>query len=152
MRTELSFFVEGHPAPKGSMKAFAFKRKNGKLGASVTHDNKRTSPWSATVAAAACTAMDGNSASTHPMHVEIKFSMARPKSHIKKRGGLRSSAPSLHTNRPDIDKLARLVLDAMTRVVWKDDSQVCSLAVTKLYSDNPGVKVSVWGEWSKADE
>ena len=45
--------------------------------------------------------------------------------------------------RPDIDKLARAVLDAMTGPIIADDSQVVRLLVTKCYDLNPGVVVDV---------
>lgn len=38
-----------------------------------------------------------------------------------------------HTKRPDIDNLAKLVLDAGNGVLWEDDSQVCHLDVRKVY-------------------
>lgn len=52
-----------------------------------------------------------------------------------------SSAPKWKLwarGRPDVDKLARGVLDALTGVVWVDDSRVVSLHVQKPYAiDGP---------------
>ena len=48
--------------------------------------------------------------------------------------------------KPDCDNLVKAVLDAMTLLgFWVDDSQVCSLAVDKVYMDvaGPGVSVRV---------
>ena len=39
--------------------------------------------------------------------------------------------------KPDIDNLAKQVLDCMNGVFWQDDKQVVSLAVEKWYSDQP---------------
>jgi crossover junction endodeoxyribonuclease RusA len=49
-------------------------------------------------------------------------------------------------SRPDIDKLARAVLDALTGVAFRDDSQVAKLDLLKLWVDAipPGVQVIVW--------
>lgn len=42
----------------------------------------------------------------------------------------------------DIDKLVRALLDAMTGIVYKDDSQVCDSSERKRYAD--GTKPGVW--------
>ena len=46
--------------------------------------------------------------------------------------------------RPDVDNLAKPVLDVLTkRNFWRDDSQILSLVLTKVYSDNPGILVRI---------
>lgn len=45
--------------------------------------------------------------------------------------------------KPDLDNIAKLILDAMNGVVYQDDAQVVVLSVTKCYSDDPGVTVIV---------
>lgn len=42
----------------------------------------------------------------------------------------------------DVDKLVRALLDAMTGIVYKDDSQVCDSSEQKRYAD--GRKPGVW--------
>ena len=63
-----------------------------------------------------------------------------------------SSAPKWKLwarGRPDVDKLARAVLDALTGVVWIDDSRVVSLHVSKPYAiDGPPraeIEIEPWG-------
>ena len=51
------------------------------------------------------------------------------------------------SKRPDLDKLARAVLDALTDVIFEDDSQVVSLGAFKYITNpgqQPGVKVTVY--------
>jgi Holliday junction resolvase RusA-like endonuclease len=50
-----------------------------------------------------------------------------------------------HVKRPDVDKLARALLDPLTGIVWVDDSQVSFLTVNKVYAweKRPGVTVVV---------
>lgn len=49
-----------------------------------------------------------------------------------------------HTARPDVDNLAKLTLDVLSRLGWwADDSQVAELAATKTYGDVPGVHVTM---------
>lgn len=38
-----------------------------------------------------------------------------------------------HKKRPDVDNLAKLVLDAGNGVLYEDDSQVCDLHIQKVY-------------------
>lgn len=59
--------------------------------------------------------------------VTLIFTFERPKKHY--RTGkfshlLRDDAPERHTQYPDIDKLERAVLDALTGVAYADDAQV----------------------------
>jgi Holliday junction resolvase RusA-like endonuclease len=70
-----------------------------------------------------------------PVSVSITFAMPRPKSHIGAKG-LKPSAPVTHVSKPDVDNLAKLILDQITRseCVWRDDSQVVSLTVHKFWA------------------
>lgn len=66
-----------------------------------------------------------------PLSVILVFSLPRPASLPKKvRHPVR---------RPDLDKLARAVLDGLTAGgAWKDDSQVVRLAAWKEYASDEG--------------
>jgi Holliday junction resolvase RusA-like endonuclease len=85
---------------------------------------------------------------TEPLKVTMAFRFERPKGHYNKHGGLRNSAPYYHIVRPDALKLARAVEDALTGIVWRDDSQIVFENLMKTYIDAesgwyPGVKVEV---------
>ncbi|HXF73588.1 MAG TPA: RusA family crossover junction endodeoxyribonuclease, partial [Actinomycetota bacterium] len=68
------------------------------------------------------------------LHVEATFYLRRPK-----RG-----APIYPVRRPDLDKLTRGLLDALTAAsVFGDDAQVVDLIVRKRYAAEPRVEVSV---------
>jgi len=48
------------------------------------------------------------------------------------------------TTRPDIDNLQKALYDVMTRLgYWKDDSLICCEIVSKMYSDQPGIDISI---------
>ncbi len=47
------------------------------------------------------------------------------------------------TGRPDVDNYAKIVLDALNGIAWKDDSQVWQLTATKRYGPNPHLTVTV---------
>lgn len=62
--------------------------------------------------------------------VTMWFYFARPKSMQWKR---RHMPHHRHTRKPDVENIAKAALDALTGVVWVDDSQVCELHVYKWY-------------------
>jgi crossover junction endodeoxyribonuclease RusA len=70
-----------------------------------------------------------------PVRVRIVFNRSRPKSKRKK--------AMYAATRPDIDKLARAVLDAMTGIVFIDDAQVAGLIAEKRYADRASVEITV---------
>jgi Holliday junction resolvase RusA-like endonuclease len=45
--------------------------------------------------------------------------------------------------KPDIDNLAKTVLDACNGIVWRDDSRVAVLNITKIYGTTPRLDVAV---------
>lgn len=121
---QLAVFVAGRPAPQGSKDAFRHKH-SGKVV--VVEKSKAVKPWREDVRQAllddtghARVRFDG------PVHVQLEFVMPRPKSMPKTR------ATPPHTKKPDADKLARAILDAVTSAgVWVDDSHVVDLHATK---------------------
>jgi Holliday junction resolvase RusA-like endonuclease len=137
--SEVRFFAPGIPAPGGSKRAFAHKT-TGRIV--VMDDAQRNKDWRAVVALAAERAMDGNPPLDGPLGVVLAFVVPRPKGHYGKRG-LRRGAPRWPTSKPDTLKLARSTEDAMSRIVYHDDAQTVSLAISKRYGDRPGVEVAV---------
>lgn len=72
---------------------------------------------------------------------EMIFMFARPKCHHvagKIDRPLKDDAPFWHTSSPDRDKLERATNDAMTGVIWVDDSQVAATLSQKIYIE-PGM-------------
>jgi crossover junction endodeoxyribonuclease RusA len=135
-RRGVTFAVVGTPEPKGSMRAFV---RGGR--AVLTSDNPDLKRWQAAVRASAQRAMTmaGGCHSTVAASVTLDFRLPRPKALPKRR-------ETPHVKRPDVDKLARGVLDALTGVVWADDSQVAALRATKRYAglnEPPGAVVHV---------
>ncbi|MFG1794191.1 RusA family crossover junction endodeoxyribonuclease [Nocardia sp. NPDC049149] len=123
-------FVPGIPAPQGS------KRHVGK--GRMVESSKELGPWRAQVALAVHSL-------GWPLHegavgVDLMFVMPRPKSTPK------SKTPPA-TRRPDADKLARAILDAVTGVVFSDDSQVIDLRSRKRLArigEVPGVAIHIF--------
>lgn len=140
---EWSISIPGTPAPKGSLKCVG---RRGKRAHVVVEDNANTDPWRQTVATWCRKHNPGTVQKGDALGVEITFTVPRPASHyrtrrnptigVTERNGLRASAPAHPTTRTagDVDKLVRLILDALQdATVIPDDSAVVELAARKAY-------------------
>ena len=130
------FTVVGRPQQKGSKTSRQYPRPGGGVNVRMVDSNPNAKPWAATVSAAAAEAYDLPELLTGPVLVELVFYFARPKSHWgtgRNADLLRDSAPEHMVTMPDVDKLARCALDALTGVVLRDDAQVVQLYAVKAY-------------------
>jgi len=139
----LSFFVPGDPAPQGS------KRYLGP--GKVVESSKRVASWRADIRSVAEAAMTPRHEALWavPVAVELDFYLSRPKAHFgtgRNAQKIKESAPNW-PGRPDVDKLARAVLDALTGLVIADDSTVVELRASKSYGRRPGVAVLIEEMW-----
>jgi Holliday junction resolvase RusA-like endonuclease len=126
----VSFTVRGLPVPQGSSRAFAIGGK-----ARIVSTSAPLSAWRNAIAVAASREMGTHPVFDESLEVNATFLLPRPVSVPKGR-----VYPSV---KPDIDKLTRALFDALTGVVWRDDSRVVQMSISKRYSDTPGVQVSV---------
>ena len=72
-----------------------------------------------------------------PLAVDIEFSMPRAKSHFRTgrfAGQLKGTAPRHHCSVPDVDNLAKFVLDSLNTYLYRDDSVIVELHCRKFYS------------------
>lgn len=139
MTKSIHLFIPGNPVPQGRPRA-CIRGKH----ASVYEDAK-SKDWKKTIAVHAQYQLDRLSFDVKGPRVlidtaiklEVEFRLLRPKSvSVKKR-------PEPIT-RPDLDNLVKAVKDALTGVLWRDDSQVIELEAKKVYDNPPGVDITVW--------
>lgn len=76
-----------------------------------------------------------------PISLHVRFYMPIPKSYSKKKKDLLKGQP--HIRRPDADNLLIFLMNSMNGIIFKDDSQVYDLTVTKNYSENPRTELSI---------
>ena len=136
----ISFTVIGKPQPGGSKKAFPVKGR-----CVITDANPKAKPWKLLVAAAARESYTG-APLTGPVHLQATFYRERPKGHYgtgRNADVLKATAPAYPCSAPDALKLARLVEDALTKVLYEDDSQIVSERLVKLYGLPERVEVVV---------
>jgi crossover junction endodeoxyribonuclease RusA len=132
---KISFDVLGTPVTQGSTRAFVRGNR-----AVITHDKRKPlMDWRGDIAHAAQEAAGGVFVPRGvPVMVHAIFLLQRPKSAPK-----RVVSP---TTKPDGDKLARSLFDALTGVLFADDSQVVKFSVEKRYAQEdeaPGARVWV---------
>lgn len=131
----MKFRVNGIPVPQGSKRAFMNPRRPGVP--IIIEDAKRNlKDWRRQIQVAAGMQLGTeNKLIDGPVFIWIKFFLLRPKSASKK--------VIWPTTRPDFDKLTRAVCDALKGTAYRDDSQVITAIVEKVYGDPPGVEVLV---------
>jgi crossover junction endodeoxyribonuclease RusA len=138
----MMIMVRGTPAPQGS------KRHVG--GGRMVEMSKAVGPWREAVRAETQRAMNGDGPIEGPAKVIITFELARPRGHYRTGRNahlLKDSSPAYPYGRPDVDKLARAVLDGITMGgAWLDDAQVVFLKVIKLYGQ-PGCTIEISELW-----
>ena len=140
---DVEFTVYGTPKTAGSKRSFP-NPKTGKM--IVTDDNKDTKSWQHAVASAAMDERLGDLL-RGPLAVEFTFYRARGTGHFgsgRNAGVVKPSAPRYPITRPDALKLTRAVEDALTGVLWKDDSQIVDERIRKEYGEPERVEVRLW--------
>lgn len=131
--------VPGLPQQQGSKRAFVVK---GRAIMSDTNE-KNLKPWRAAVASAGEEARGEEPLLLGAVKLRVCFAYPRPKSHYRTNGEVKPNAPLYKTSKPDLDKLQRAVGDALTGVVFRDDSQVANWSVIKVYADSAFTDIEV---------
>lgn len=157
----LSLWVPGKCEPQGSARAFVpttrngqpLRRHDGSIVVNITSDNPALKGWRAKVAAAAKAAWEGPPLGDVSLMVEADFYLRRPQGHWgtgRNAHLLRDWAPAAPLTVPDADKLLRATLDALTGIVYADDSRVTAAPNDKHYavptsrSDGEGLRLRVF--------
>ena len=78
-----------------------------------------------------------------PLAVSITAFYEVPKSYSKKKKQEMLDGQLYPTKKPDIDNIAKCVLDALNKLAYRDDTQVVRLHMEKHYAEIPRVKVEI---------
>ena len=78
-----------------------------------------------------------------PVRIKIVACFAPPKSTRKRDKAEMLANRILPERKPDVDNVAKIVLDALNKIAYKDDAQVVELSVKKLYSEVAKVFVHI---------
>lgn len=123
MTAPLHFTIPGQPAPQGSKNAY---QRGGRIV--LVESSSRLPAWRAEAVRCALDAVAVSACEfpiAGPVEVSLIFHLKIPK----------RLAGAWPTKRPDVDKLARAALDALTIAgVFGDDSQVVRLTARKVWA------------------
>lgn len=134
--TKIAIDLRGaEPVPKGSMKAFNIPGKK----FPVVTDSKTTElrAFERDVRQLAAVEMDRYTlpcAQEQPFELLLVFYVARPNGDYTAGGELKATARVTPWTKPDLSKLTRALEDALTGLVWDDDSRIVRAVLEKRYS------------------
>ena len=129
----VSFTVAGQPVPQPRPRVSTA----GGFARAYVPGKHPVHAYREAIAAAARAA--GLTTTGEPLNVVIDAVFERPKSHMRK-AGVKADAPKLP--RPDVDNIAKAVLDALQDVIG-DDSLVGRLVVEKSYGTEARTTVRI---------
>jgi crossover junction endodeoxyribonuclease RusA len=128
MTAEITISVHGTPAPQGS------KRHVG--NGVMVESSAKVKPWRSAVRDAA--EKTDTPMMLGPLAIDVTFLIQRPRGHYgtgRNTARLRESAPAHPAVKPDIDKLLRSTLDALTESgIYRDDAQIVIVGAAKQYT------------------
>jgi Holliday junction resolvase RusA-like endonuclease len=137
MTLQIEFMVLGDPKGKGRPR---FSRV-GKF--TKTYTDPKTRLYELKIANEAKLAMFPHEPLETPVAVYMNFCMPIPASYSKKRKQACLLGVEMPCKKPDIDNIAKGVLDAMNGIVYKDDVQVIRLVLHKYYGTEPFIYITV---------
>lgn len=135
---EVTFWVDGTPGPQGSKKYVGHRAtRPGHSVPVLLESSNKVRPWRDAVTRAATYNYRGIPPIDGPVRIRIDFALHRPKS---------LPARTIHMiKKPDLDKLIRSTLDALSGVAFADDNRVVDIRATKHYAadDTTGALITI---------
>jgi Holliday junction resolvase RusA-like endonuclease len=133
--SRIEFVVPGQPRGKGRPR---FARRGAYV---TTYTDDQTAAYENLVALA-YKAAGGQYRADAPMAVEIVAHYKIPKSASKARRQAMIDGAIRPQVKPDLDNIAKGVLDGLNGVAYADDKQVVALAIDKRYAEIPRLEVT----------
>jgi Holliday junction resolvase RusA-like endonuclease len=127
------------PAGQGSMKSIG-------PGKPLVPDSSKLEPWRDAVIMLARSGWRGRPTLTGPVEVHVLFALPKPVSAPKNWREIPDEQYPTRHGTGDVDKLARAILDALTKAkIYKDDAGVTDLVGRKRFADGPGCHLTAPG-------
>lgn len=133
--TSTYIWLPGQPIGKGRPR---FTR----MGRVYTPEKTRKFEHRLAAAASDYMALHNLEPTEKPCQMVIKAQFEIPKSWTKARKAA-AAADIIYPGKPDIDNIAKIVLDSFNGVVFADDAQVYDLKVFKRYAEEPCLVTTV---------
>lgn len=134
----MKFIVEGKPQGKARARTF-YNRQRGKMQSMTpqnTVDYENLVRWSYKAAG-------GTYYDKTPLNVSVRAIYDIPASYSKKKREAAARGEIKPSVKPDVDNIAKAILDALNGVAYYDDSGVIELKVSKEYGDSARVEVEI---------
>jgi len=125
-------FIEGEPACQGNLQSMPYRKSDGKLGVRVYNKDKDTIPYREKVERKMreyISLNDEHFIKDDPISVECSFYFPVPNNKVTKKRGY----PLHKTTAKDLDKLFRLIGDALTNATGVDDARIVHIIAKKQY-------------------
>ena len=133
MTESVRIFVPGVPVPKGRPR----------FGRGRVFTPKKTRAYEDTIRLEATLAMKGRKPLTGPLDVSVTAWLPIPASWSKRKRGNAIAMTLRPTSRPDIDNYTKSACDGCNGIVYGDDAQIALIEGAKVYSEDPGLVISV---------
>lgn len=133
----VTFKVDGVPVPKGRAR---YVRRGNHIS---TYTPEKTRTYETLIKDAARQAMGVSEPLETPVSLYLYIRVPVPASATKKRLQAIADGSEKPTKKPDASNVLKSVEDGMNGVVYKDDSQIVNIHVTKVFSSEPGVDICV---------
>ena len=137
MTMMITFKVDGVPVPKGRAR---YVRRGNHIS---TYTPEKTRTYETLIKDAARQAMGVSEPLETPVSLYLYIRVPIPASATKKRLQAIADGSEKPTKKPDASNVLKSVEDGMNGVVYKDDSQIVNIHVTKVFSSFPGVDICV---------
>jgi len=124
VRTEsIKFSVPGEPVPQPRQRY----RKVGNFVQNYTPSKHPVNDYKKAIQLSVSNVFNGKP-SEEPFLLEVVFIFPRPEAKCWK---TKPMPRYLHQANKDIDNILKAVMDALNKIVWKDDKQVCKVSAIK---------------------
>ena len=137
--TIITITIPGEPVAKGR------PRITTRDGFAHAYTPKKTRDYEALVDAEARKVMGLRKPLEGPLAVEVNAFMPVPASWSLTKKLAAVAQTILPTSRPDLTNIVKAAEDALNGIVWRDDSQIVSLIMTKEYGARPRLVIAVRG-------
>jgi Holliday junction resolvase RusA-like endonuclease len=133
----VTFKVDATPVPKGRAR---YVRRGNHIS---TYTPEKTRTYETLIRDTAIEAMGSSEPLETPVNLYLYIRVPIPKSYSKKKVEDCLNGLDKPIRKPDASNILKSVEDGMNGIVYKDDSQIVNLHVTKVYSSLAGVDICV---------
>lgn len=134
--------LAGEPRGKGRPRSRIAHKASGSQFIAVYTDPE-TESYEGALRWTAAAAMRGRAPFHHALKVRVIATMSVPRSWSGKRRNQALGGLIRPVVKPDADNILK-TLDALNKIVWRDDSLIVECTVEKHYGELPSLRIEVW--------